>query len=480
MILAFFRLLRFKWLYSKWGDNVFHVVCGMVFLWSVWCLCAEVGGYSGVVVLPGLVLSVIGPLKGVCGFVLQFRSKYEMLRYAYRSDKDNLIKRWKAIQGDKTGFEIHPLSRREESKCFDFVSYSKKLNQYLTNNLEIQFEVAKFRSTNCWKEINSCLSDIALPALALKLRDKGFNDFTNDRKVAIVSPLAEQLAKISDMSTSINLRIAESCYYATYLTNDSYCDCFFDPDNMADRKFLREEWMPDGGNHEQLMDFDAPKSYHIGLNTLGITRDGYICTWVQKVGAWSVGRISPTGSGSMDWSDVLRSKAKLLNTAIIYGAERELKEESFDASTKEKFSKSGKSLESRIIGMYRWGTRGGLPGFVLVTLIPLNLSDICLPKTRGHGRKGECLKHSRKIMDISPGVLIGEGRDIADKAIGGWREKCVAVVKKYRDDHLDELSVPLDVSLTFLIDALCADMSFDSDGSFVKWVYMFLDPKGEL
>ena len=483
MILAFFRLLRFKWLYSKWRDNVFQVVCGMVFLWSVWCLCADIGGSSGVVVLPGLLLSVIGLLKDVWGFVLQFQSKYDMFRYADRPDKNNLIKRWKEIQVDKTGFEIHPLLREEGSNGFDFVSYSKILNQRLTNNLEIKFEVARFRNTNCWKEINSCLSDIALPALALKLRDKGFNDFTNDRKVAIVSSLAEQLAKISGSQTPINnitIRIAESCYYATYLTNDSYCDCFYDPANIADRKFLREEWTPDGGNHGQLMDFDAPKSYHIGVNTLGITRDGRICTWTQKVGAWSVGYLSPTGSGSMDWSDVLHSKDKLLNTAIIYGAERELREESFDASTKEKFSKCGNPLESRIIGMYRWGTRGGLPGFVLVTLIPLNLGDICLPKTRCRGRKGECQKDSTKIMDIAPGLLMCEGRDIADSGISEWRKKCVDVVNKYRDDHRDELSVPLDVSLTFLIDALCADTSLDNNGSFVKWVYTFLDPKGEL
>lgn len=457
--LAFFRLLRFQWLYSDWIANLMRCLCCLLFLWAVWCLCADVGGWvgscGGILPVLGLLVSFLAVLKDIREFAVQFHSQEDMDCFKDRdpSEQQELIDMWKRITNDKTGFTVHRLERG--GAFMDFVSYSGDLNRRFVNGFQLPFTITPFRCTNCWKEINFRLPE-ALKVLALKLKNSRRHDqaFSNESKVVFVS------AKLGQSDAQIG--IAKSCYYASYLTNESYRDFCYDGMNKGNRLYYREDWTP-GGTVDStcLPDFTAAKSFHVGVNTLGITSDGRICLWIQKEGQRSPNLMAPTGSGSMDWADIRFAKGRSFNSVVIHAAERELQEESFGKATRNQLRKARTPLASRIIGMYRWGSLGGLPGFVLVTLIPVNYENIYLPK------KLEVVKNKKIQLDVSSEVILG-------RATAGdfsqWRQKCIEVVRQFRREREISLSVPLDVCLSFFDDALRTNPEFG------KWIYSFLNP----
>ena len=483
--LAELRLFWFQCMYSSIIDNVVRFGKGYAFCvslvgfiigvcaWVAWILlwlrhevlqllswfCSHIVPFSaaGVLGVGGLVWTAIMIRRSVRGFRAQFSSKDDMICFKDRRDKDRFAEDWCEIasNGDALGFEVHKILN---GKAFvDFYSYSKKLNNSLVAGLSIPYNVKRFGTTRCWNAINKNLKE-ALLRLDLKQRSNGYQGFTNESKVAFVSD-GFFCGKKTKNGTPAPIDIAKTCYYATYLTNETYRDLVYSGEDLANKKGISEWMSPFGIEGRKLQPFSAAKSYHIGVNTLGITRDGRVCIWRQRRGQRSNNLMAPTGSGSMDWSDIKHASNKNFNKAIIYGAERELKEESFSQDTRDKLielSKEGKVLESRIIGMYRWGSLGGLPGFVLVTMIPMKYNEIELPGLSGCGGTGECVRDSAKMQWLGGGDVysIQKILNVPQKNVENWRDECAAEVDRYMNNNSSDLSVPLYVCLKFFAEAL--------------------------
>lgn len=113
-------------------------------------------------------------------------------------------------------------------------------------------------------------------------------------------------------------------------------------------------------------------AYHMGVNTLAITRDGYLRLWRQGASAQhSEGLIAPSGSGSLDWAD--REGASGLRGMVCTGMERELLEESTKQGTPLDATKIAKTL---IVSYFRNIERGGLPGFTGITMLEARLNEL--------------------------------------------------------------------------------------------------------
>jgi hypothetical protein len=74
---------------------------------------------------------------------------------------------------------------------------------------------------------------------------------------------------------------------------------------------------------------DAQISNQLGCSTLAISDDGHLLIVLQsKFNFQSVGLLAPSGSGSMDWSDIKSSGCEDdLLSLVSFGAQRELREE---------------------------------------------------------------------------------------------------------------------------------------------------------
>lgn len=462
-ILAFFELFRFKWMYSKRQEATLRCIVFGVFVWSLIGLCADATGLArhGVAFAVGLLVSGFSILKDIIGFSAQFKSRCALIRFKdrMRNEQLDIVKRWEGMKCDASGFSIYKIV--DGNGAFvDFYSCSKDINLRLANGLEIQCRVVNSRETAFWKKINANL-DEALLFLALKQRANRYENFRNETKIAIVSPLA----LLEGNSKTLEICVAKTCYYASYLTNEFYRDCAYDGVDISNRLKGSDNWDPYEKSNLSLPPFDAADSFHAGVNTLGITLDGHVCLWRQKQGNYSRGLVAPTGSGSMDWSDMAHMRGAEFDDAVKFGAERELREESFSRETQQKLVACGKKLESRIIGLFRWGSRGGLPGFVLTTLIPLRYRDIVLRGRNAFGEGAECMLDTARLdLDISPATILGDG---LVEAIA-WRKKAIDAIAAFQKTHSDELSVPLYACFDFLQAAL------DLSPAFATWLFKFV------
>ncbi len=111
---------------------------------------------------------------------------------------------------------------------------------------------------------------------------------------------------------------------------------------------------------------------HIGISTLAITSDGFVCLWRQGDGNQiAEGKVVATGSGSLD-DDDLTPSLDLIDT-LRTGMARELREESSEQG--QQFN-SDPVLETRITGYFRWVKRGGKPEFVGISRLRIPKSEL--------------------------------------------------------------------------------------------------------
>ena len=270
----------------------------------------------------------------------------------------------------------------------DFSVESIEIDKYLKNGGSISFQIFPRRRSNLWRRINKHLAECVLK-LSMKQAACGHKGFFNEGKVAMISPLAmrfnDDLQNKDSAEKSLCISVVKTDYYTSYLTNEAYRDPVVDELHSGSMQ-IDEEWVPfdSDGDNWILKDLEDWNSMHVGVNTLGITKDNILCLWTQINGQHSQGLIAPTGSGSMDWKDLKllirkngwrRGRGDFLEV-IKYAAERELKEESFDKDGLEKLKQQKADMHTKIIGFYRWGKRGGLPGFICITSMPVNYRDM--------------------------------------------------------------------------------------------------------
>jgi hypothetical protein len=117
-------------------------------------------------------------------------------------------------------------------------------------------------------------------------------------------------------------------------------------------------------------------SNHIGGNTLAFTNSGRLILWRQgKRAQRSVGLLAPTGSGSLNFEDYSRLENKNLGNLVITGMERELLEECHPSGSNIISSKDF-IIVTKVIGFYRWIGKAGLPGFLGVTKLAVEIQDM--------------------------------------------------------------------------------------------------------
>lgn len=198
--------------------------------------------------------------------------------------------------------------------------------------------------------------DILLPFLNGKWHEmKNKNgSFYNERKLCMASEFGQS-------GNEWYVRVCKGCYYNSYLTNIIYTKKLSHqsgwgmtpPANIANYPVRRLE--------------KSVMSDHIGISTLAVTVDGYVIILHQNDKALtSTDRLTPSGSGSVDFKDFSPNAdfRETLKTA----AERELREE-----TNLPANQIG---HTTIIGFYRDMGRGGKPEFCCLTKLNVKLFEI--------------------------------------------------------------------------------------------------------
>ncbi len=193
--------------------------------------------------------------------------------------------------------------------------------------------------------------------------------FFDEKKISLLTTITNETSSIE---------IFESSYFLSFITNDLSVVNVEKRNNNLEPTLL---WS--AANSFPCYDFDKnPKmktfkgslmSNHIGGNTLAITRSGRLILWRQGCSAQrSTGLLAPTGSGSLDLQD-LDHKHLNLENLVVTGMERELLEECHKSGN---FINWGLIDKTKLIGFYRWIGKAGLPGFLGVTKLVVDVEDI--------------------------------------------------------------------------------------------------------
>lgn len=186
--------------------------------------------------------------------------------------------------------------------------------------------------------------------------------FFNDPKLALAS------------NFSVARRQAfyhEGSYFDGYLTNE-LCARFVRESGETTLDF--RDQFPVAEQHGDVVVRSLERSGledYVGISTIGRTLDGYLVFWEQgKRAQQSVGKRAPTASGSCDLSDLHGTS---LHKTIAYAMQRELVEET---TLKARGVSPVAVGQTRIIGFFRWVSRGGKPEFIGITRLNHESSEL--------------------------------------------------------------------------------------------------------
>jgi hypothetical protein len=205
--------------------------------------------------------------------------------------------------------------------------------------------------------------------------------FINEAKVCLATDLSTHDFEAHPIG------IYRSNYYTGWLTNE-LCTATISL-NVGSARYRGHEHFPfeneDGA--KRLMEiWDASQhgtryvSGHIGASTLLHTCDKYLIVWEQgRSAGQSQCLAAPTGSGSCDWADwkSLRKHGRTLRPLVIRAMEREFREESHRRIG----GLQDKRIDTRMIGFFRWVTRGGKPEFIGISRADVYFDELQANKT---------------------------------------------------------------------------------------------------
>jgi len=292
--------------------------------------------------------------------------------YYFRS-KDGKTKELK-IQDKLILTEMHIKNGYVKTKYIshgdeEYYIMSREVNNFLYNqNKETSKDnVLKFKKINYKFMIAEEIKQFVPFALKEKLE--------SDR-VLFNGKLVGQLTNLylPDMITEkkgvnkMEILINQTMYYDALSTNHIvYKDIYHL--NHINLRFDGSKMLINENN--KILDFN--ESYlanHIGINTLALSKDGHIIIGLQGARSEvSAGKYINTGSGSLVYKDFKKfKKNKSLKDVIIYGTERELKEETgIPKNTK---------IKTELIGYMQVLKYGAKPDYFSVSVIDLNASEI--------------------------------------------------------------------------------------------------------
>jgi hypothetical protein len=204
-----------------------------------------------------------------------------------------------------------------------------------------------------WNALDRFDEDLLTFALAQKS-----GDANRDKKIRVAS----------DFVGSDSVDVQETDYFSSLMT-DQLAWTFvhskaLQKDGMTPQKILWDGTSAfiDITNGRLKSLGEATISNQLGASTLAFSTDGYLMIVHQNArNQQSANTLAPSGSGSLDWSDILKSNAHDLLTLVRYGAERELREE---CALDDDDSHPGHiSSEIKITGFVRMLHRAGKPEF---------------------------------------------------------------------------------------------------------------------
>ncbi|QCO67583.1 hypothetical protein E4582_03055 [Luteimonas yindakuii] len=170
------------------------------------------------------------------------------------------------------------------------------------------------------------------------------------------------------------VRVHQVGYFHSLLTNEASTRCLEtlheDPEIVfsgCDQLFPLAS--RDGPSWPLLPLAQSRMADHIGISTLVVTRDHKLVLWTQGSNAQhSRQQLVSTGSGSCDWDDRTGDDLK---ATLVRAMEREFVEESLGGGTAPEFQR-----ETRVLGFFRWLTRGAKPEFTGITWVDLDAHSL--------------------------------------------------------------------------------------------------------
>ena len=252
--------------------------------------------------------------------------------------------------------------------------------------------------------------------LALKFYESRTDgkDFRNERKLCLASDIGPTIQQV---------RCAVIGYYDAFLTNEAPLLSIYEQSTGIEIKEFGDLFPAevDASGILRMKSLEASQCANaVGVSTLAFTNDGYMVLWEQsEVAQQSEGCLAPSGSGSLDSTDL---RAASLKDTLTHGMERELREECSEKGT----ILDGREVgATKLIAYFRWLRRGGKPEFCGIS--------------RVYKRKAEVKPDHSEVHDGIDRSLFYPARD-ADQTLASISSLRVA----------GNLSTPLAVTLLAL------------------------------
>ncbi len=267
----------------------------------------------------------------------------------------------------ESGYEIlsHPSDRSKK------VARSRKVDEYLRANDVAMTENPRYSQLLDDKfATNPKMYELALLCQHREsCRSHPPRSFFNEQKTCLATDM---------LVGTDSVEVFRGSYFRSFLTNEMSVREIESVGSSPARIFGGRDLYPCslGPDNDYVLKpiEDSRMGNHIGISTLGYTKDGKIVIWQQSNRAQqNPGNLVPVGSGSCDWQDWERVGRPANLKSLVSGAmQRELKEESL--GDLEKFSKV--TLDTRLLGFFRWLNRGGKPEFVGLTKIDVKANRL--------------------------------------------------------------------------------------------------------
>lgn len=389
-----------------------------------------------------LVLGIIFLVFSIYRF-LRDLLKTKSLKISYDRRIKNLIKDLKpSLEEEKNSYE----SVVNKSRLGEVFTYSKEINRKLRNN-EIQPQIVE--SYEKQSQLKQCL-DENKDAFVQIIRRQWWLSllqgkiFINEKKIGLSSSI---------LSNSSELTIFKTDYFTSFLTNGLLtCRVTLEANGKASEFYNSvKDFFIDVEGIKRTRNLDEYIGIgHIGVSSIAITKDKYMCLWTQSTKAQhSEELLAPTGSGSLDWSDFKRNKQQntmnVLYDTVNEGMRRELIEEC-NRKLRAKIFRREHIEKSLVLGFFRNLKRAGKPDFVGICY--LNVGHLML-KPSWEGIEDEGYVKSRYEVKTFEDL---------NKSVNGLLEE---------KDNLSILSIPLYANLIALKDFL--DEYPDGVKKFVKY-----------
>ena len=243
-------------------------------------------------------------------------------------------------------------------------TYSKKINQKLRDN-EIQPQIVEHYEKQ--NQLKQCLTENKDAFVQIIRRQWWLSllrgkVFINEKKIGLSSSL---------LSDSKELLIFKTDYFTSFLTNGLLtCRVTLESNGKANEFYKSAaDFVINSGGVKQTKDLDEYIGVgHLGISSIAITQDKYMCLWSQSTMAQhSEELLAPTGSGSLDWFDVMRNRKPenitVLNDTLNEGMRRELIEEC-NRKLRANIFRREHIKKNLVIGFFRNLKRAGKPDFV--------------------------------------------------------------------------------------------------------------------